>query len=110
MRGDQNMGSFTAREATEFFRSYEVKCDEELVQEWLNHTSNEQISAPVTEEHVWAFTDWWMRQSTAYEDGIDDKTKIERLITENQRLKKENNTLRSEKILLEHDLGISPFN
>ncbi len=104
------MGSFTAKEATQFFRLYEVQCDEELVQEWLNHINNGNFNTQVTEDHVWAFNDWLRRQGTAYEDGIDDKTKIERLIEEIQRLEKENGKLREEKLLLEFELGISPFN
>ncbi|MFD1852251.1 hypothetical protein [Oceanobacillus bengalensis] len=103
------MSSFTAKEATKYFRSYEVKCDEALVQEWLNNTNTRQINALVTEKHVWEFTDWWRRKGTAYEEGIDDKTKIERLLIEIQRLEKENDTIRKEKTLLELDLGISPF-
>lgn len=103
------MASFTAKEATQFFRTYELKCDEELVQEWLNQTNNKYHNTSVTEELVWAFTDWWKQQGTACEDGIDDKTKIERLIIEIQRLEEENSKLREEKVFLEMELGISPF-
>src|SRR5690625_1511421 len=103
------MSSFTAREATTFFRSHEVKCDEKLVQEWMKDRHTKHKTREVTEGDLYHFTDWLRWKGTAYEAGIDDKTKIKRLLMEIQRLKEENEKLRNEKTLRELDLGISPF-
>jgi len=103
------MSSFTAKEATKFFHSYEVKCDEKQVQEWMDDPYTKNTGSEVTEEDVWEYTDWSIRKGTAYEEGIDDKTKVKRLLMEVQRLEEENDKLREEKILLELELGISPF-
>lgn len=49
-------------------------------------------------------------QDTVEGQGIDDKTKIDRLRLLVQRLEEENEKLRREKTLLEFELGITPFN
>ncbi|GGK09462.1 hypothetical protein GCM10007063_34930 [Lentibacillus kapialis] len=103
------MRSFTAKEATKFFHSYELKCNENLVQEWMNRKSTKHIGSQVTEDDVWEFTEWWGRKDTAYEEGIDDQTKINRLLEEITRLKKEKSSLEKEKTDLELQLGIMPF-
>lgn len=103
------MNSKMVKEALTLFHSYQVDCDEELVQEWLNDNHTKKIQGSVTEEHVWAFNEWLRLLDTAYEEGIDDKTKIERLTLEIQSLEKENNILRDKNALLERELGISPF-
>lgn len=103
------MRSFTAKEATKFFHSYELKCNENLVQEWMNKKSIKHIGSQVTEDDVWEFTEWWRRKGTAYEEGIDDQTKINRLLEEITRLKKEKSSLEKKKTDLELQLGIMPF-
>lgn len=103
------MGLFTAREAMQFFRSYEIICDEDLVQKWLIEADFVEHRSSVSEEHAWAFNDWLRQQGTSYEKGINDKIKIERLTFEVQQLEKENEKLRNEKLELELRLGISPF-
>lgn len=103
------MHSFTAQEANKFFQSYEVKCDEEVAQEWLDTKNPEDIGTEVTEDDVWKFTEWWMYKGTAYEEGIDDKIKIERLLSEVQRLEEKNDKLENEIVHLELKLGIMPF-
>lgn len=74
--------------------------NEELVQKWLNNAKTKEIHASITEEHVWAFNDWLRKQGTAYEEGIDEKTKIKRLLLEIQQLEKQNKTLHKEKGLV----------
>gem|GEM_PF-3623865 len=103
------MRSFTAKEATKFFHSYEVKCDEKLVQEWLDSKSTEHIGDQVTEDDVWEFTEWWSLKGTAYEEGIDEQTKINRLLEEIIRLKEEISSLKEENTNLEIQMGIMPF-
>lgn len=100
---------FTAREATQFFRSYEITCDEDLVRKWLIEANFVEPHPSISEEHAWAFNDWLRQQGTSYEKGINEKMKIERLIFEVQQLEKENEKLRNEKLELELRLGISPF-
>lgn len=58
---------------------------------------------------VYNFSDWCRVYGTAYEDGIEDQTKIDRLIKEVFTLKKEIETLKAEKAVLEDSLGILPF-
>lgn len=101
--------SFTAKEATKFFHSYELKCDENVVQEWMNKKGTSQIGSQVSEDDVWEFTEWWLRKGTAYEEGIDNETKIDRLLEEIMELKEEISSLKKEKIDLEIQLGVMPF-
>jgi hypothetical protein len=69
----------TAKEATQFFRSHEVKCDEQLVGEWMGTNpvgrALRDSKDGIDEWDMYAFSDWWRVQGTAYEDGIDDQTK-----------------------------------
>lgn len=59
---------------------------------------------------IWNFLDDLRLIGTAYEKGIGDKTKIERLEKEISDLKARIDALSDEKIMLEFELGISPFN
>lgn len=108
-KGMDTMPPFTAKEATAFFRTY-MKCDEKLVQEWLEDKHTIHIGSPiVTEDNLYQFNDWCRLKGTAYEEGIDDQTKIARLLKEIDGLKREITTLEKEKVKLEEQLGIMPF-
>lgn len=48
-------------------------------------------------------------KGTAYEEGIDDQTKIARLLEEVNGLKSEIAVLKKEKEQLEDRLGVTPF-
>lgn len=96
--------------AKKFFRSYGVKCDEKLVEEWLTHNSSSKaLSHNFYEEDLYDFNEWCRWKDTAYEEGIDDKTKIARLLEEINELKCEIVVLKKEKEDLEIQLGVIPF-
>lgn len=96
--------------ATTFFHSYGVKCDYKLVEEWLNSTApNSGLRENFCEDDLYDFNEWCRLKDTAYEEGIDDKTKIERLIEEIHELKSEVARLQNEKVELQHMLRITPF-
>lgn len=103
----------TVKEATLFFRSYEVKCDEKLVGEWMDKCpvgrDLKDSKDEIDEWDMYNFSSWCNVYGTAYEDGIDDQTKIDRLLKENDELKKEIKTLKAEITALEDSLGILPL-
>lgn len=83
------MSAFTAMEITEFFDSYGSMCDEKLVQEWMDDPNTRIINNPICEDDLHRFNDWYRWKGTAYETGINDQTKIARLLEEITKLKKE---------------------
>lgn len=103
----------TVKEANHFFRSYEVKCEEKDVAKWMekNPVGRElrDFKEEIDEWDMYNFTSWWLADGTAYEEGIDDKTKIARLIEEIADLKKENEQLRLENLELISKLDILPY-
>lgn len=105
-----------AEEAIRFFRTYGFRVDEEQVKEWVtesNKIANEagacDHGAPITEEDLHQFNEYWMLKRTAYEEGIDDKTKIVRLLDEVAELGRKISKLETENDKLKLDLGIMPF-
>ena len=99
-------------EAIKFFRSYGIKCEDEdkFVNEWLNsNQTRKDLREPFCEDDLYDFNDWCRWKGTAYEKGIDDQTKIERLLEEISELKSEINALREENNELEARLGINYF-
>jgi len=104
------MSVLAITEVTEFFRSYGIKCDEELVKEWINTTSNkENLSDCVCEDDLYDFNEWCRRKGTAYKERLDNQTKIVRLLEEVKFLQIEVSSLKKEKEELELRLGIEPF-
>lgn len=103
----------TAKEATRFFQIHEVKCDEELVNEWMdkNQVGYDLKSErdAISEWDMYNFSAWHKVRGTAYEEGIDDKTRIERLLEEIADLKSENTKLQQEKYDLLAKLTPLPF-
>lgn len=69
------------------------------------HTPPKQVD----EGDLYAFNDWLTSQGTAYEPGIDDETKIIRLLEEIKDLKEENAKLKDKIYKLENKQGISLF-
>ncbi|MGO4890256.1 hypothetical protein ACJ2A9_21115 [Anaerobacillus sp. MEB173] len=97
-------------ETIQFFRSYGIKSNNELIEEWLKAISNTQaFNLPVSEEDLYEFNEWCRWKGTAYEDGIDDQTKIARLLEEIKDLKNEISKLKNEKANIEDKLGLAPF-
>jgi len=96
--------------AIKFFNSYGVKCDNKLVEEWLkSYSINNGLPEDFCEKDLYAFNEWYLWKDTAYEEGIDEQSKIERLIEEINELKSEVASLKEEKEELQNQLGIPPF-
>jgi len=78
-----------------------------LVEEWLETTPDTKIfNFQVSEDDLYDFNEWCRWKGTAYENGIDDKTKIARLLDEINELKCELSLLKKEKEHLEGKLEI----
>jgi len=104
------MSRIPLTETIKFFRSYGVKCDEKWVEEWLNVTSHTRdVNHQIGEEDLYEFNEWCRWKDTAYEKGLDDQTKIERLLEEIADLKSEISLLKKEKEELENQLGMNIF-
>ncbi|MCR2823892.1 hypothetical protein [Lederbergia panacisoli] len=103
------MGRYTVEEITEFFHSHEVKCQQRDVEEWMESMGALGGDEELTDWDMYHFSDWWRCKGTAYEPGIDDKTKIARLLEEIEDLKREKDKLLDEINTLEQQLDILPF-
>lgn len=104
----------TIQEAVEVLLEHRWDYDVQDVEMWIKQG---KIKATKTKEgitidinDIWNFFDELRLIGTAYEKGIDDTTKIERLEKEISDLKARIKALSDEKIMLELQLGISPFN
>ncbi|MGG1815094.1 hypothetical protein ABDI16_24120, partial [Cytobacillus firmus] len=60
-------------------------------------------------DDLYYFNEWCRWKGTPYEEGIDDQTKIARLLEEINDLQSEVSALKKEKENLELRLGINPF-
>ncbi|KYC92357.1 hypothetical protein B4102_3733 [Heyndrickxia sporothermodurans] len=107
------MTKLTVQEATSLMHSYGMKCDMAKVKQWLNEGELQGIQNngiyTIEEDEVYKFLDAYRWKGTAYEKGIDDKTKINRLLEEIEDLKKQVSVLKEEKANLKGQLGIMPF-
>lgn len=104
------MSVLDAKEAIRFFKSYGFRVDEESVKEWVEDKNQKAEltcgSRPIVEEDLYRYNDWCSVKGTAYEEGIDDRTKIARLLEEVTQLKMEVKNLKSEKQRLKNQLGM----
>ena len=86
------MSVLNAEEAIRFFKSYGFRVDEDSVREWVednNKNANKNSeSRQVVEADLYRYNDWCLVKGTLYEEGIDDKTKIARLLEEYLGLKR----------------------
>lgn len=103
----------TIYETVKLLHNYEIECDEKDVRQWISEgrilaTENNE-NYDISEPDVLDFLIDLSNVGTAYEKGIDDQTKIERLMTEVQSLRQEVEELQYEKMKLENELGILPF-
>jgi predicted RNase H-like nuclease (RuvC/YqgF family) len=107
------MKIMTVHEITNLFHSHGLKCDEQIVKEWITEGKIKGTGkcAPytVSEDDVYTFLYDYRWNGTAYERGIDDQTKIDRLQDEIIDLKKQVEKLQQEKSELQGELGIIPF-
>lgn len=107
------MNTFNLKEVTMLLHSYGFKCDTEMVSRWISEGNIKDTgnggAYEVLEEEVYGFINAYRWEGTAFEEGIDDQTKIERLLEEMEDLKKQIAKLQEEKAELEDQLGIMPF-
>lgn len=93
--------------------SYGIKCDRANVEQWLDEGKLKgKISKEtymIEEEDVYNFLDFYRWEGTAYERGIDDKTKISRLLDEIKYLKQQVDELEEENTKLMSQLDILPY-
>lgn len=111
--GENKMGILYAPETIDFFKSYGFRVDEESVREWVKKNNREEnrineYRLP-NEDDLINYNVWCSLIDTAYEEGIDNETKIERLLEEVFQLRKEIEQLHHEKQLLKELLGINEF-
>jgi predicted RNase H-like nuclease (RuvC/YqgF family) len=107
------MNAFNLKETTALLHSYGFKCDTKMVIHWIREGNLKRLENggeyEVLEEEVYRFIEAYRWEGTAFEEGIDDQTKIERLLEEIADLKGEIVKLQEEKTELEDQLGIMPF-
>jgi hypothetical protein len=78
------MAHLNIEEAIILLRACGRRCDEYKVEQWLNEgklngTESEGIYT-INEEEVYKFLEAYKWEGTAYEKGLDDKTKVSRLL------------------------------
>ena len=106
------MTILTEQEAASLMHSYGIKCNIEIVKQWLDEGklkgSNEGGGQYlIVEDDVYNFLEDYKWEGTAFEKGINQKKQIERLIKENIDLKEELGQLNKEIYELECRLGIN---
>lgn len=113
MRETSEMSVIDVKEAIQFFKSYGFKVDENLVKEWVKDTNKLESPSskirPVVEDDLHRYSDWYFVRGTAYEEGIDDKSKIARLLEEVSLQKRQIVDLEKEKRHLEELVGLNDF-
>ncbi|MGM0838328.1 MAG: hypothetical protein ACQEV7_19520 [Bacillota bacterium] len=80
------MSVYNAEEAIQFFLTYGFRVDEELVNEWVTE-KNRNVSLTgenrqIVEADLYSYNEWCLVKGTAFEEGIDDETRITRLLEE----------------------------
>jgi len=107
------MTHLTEKEATLLMHSYGMKCDVKKVKQWLKEGTLKGIENDgdysIAEDEVYSFLEAYRWEGTAYEEGIDDKTKINRLLEEIANLKQKVSELEKEKEQFKNQLEIMPF-
>lgn len=112
-RRTKQMPELTVQDAAFLMHSYGIKCDMAKVKQWISEGKLKGIQNNgiylTDEDEVYNFLEAYRWEGTAYEKGIDDKTKISRLLEEIADLKKQVSSLQDEKAKLKEQLGIMPF-
>ena len=106
----------TVKEATGFLNEHKITSSEQMVRRWLRQgkikgvpSKNRKIGWRICIKDLIGFIDSLQWEGTAYEEGIDDQTKIERLMKEVTELKAQIKNLETENEKLREQLGIPPF-
>lgn len=100
-------------EAMILLRACGRQCDEHKVEQWLmegklNGTDSEGIYT-VEEEEVYRFLEAYKWEGTAYEKGLDDKTKVSRLLEDISYFRQKIIELENENKELKEKLSISEY-
>ena len=106
------MTTLTIQKAINLLHSYGLLCDQDKVRQWLKEGKiGSKINGTyiINEADIYDFQETLRWEGTAYENGIDDKTKISRLLEEIEQLKRQISDLQEEKEKLDDQLGITPF-
>jgi hypothetical protein len=107
------MKKLTVRETTDLFHSHGLKCDPKIIENWLVEgklmATESGKGYIINEKDAYEFLYDYRWEGTAYERGIDNQTKIERLEKVIKALIEEKQELHEKILDLEIKLGISPF-
>lgn len=113
------MALLTLKEALGIFLEHhitidDVRINEQIVEEWLRGGEIQGVqqsdgSWKINEDEIYRYIYALQWEGTAYEEGIDDKTKIERLYKEIYEQRKQIEKLKQENYELKVRLGVSDF-
>lgn len=107
------MSNLNVKEATLLMHSYGIKCDRHLVEQWLIEGklkgTESEGNYTVEEEEVYEFLEAYQWEGTAYEEGLDDKTKITRLLEDISEFRQRIKELENENRELKEKLPSSEF-
>lgn len=106
----------TIKEAVSVLRSYELHCSEQTLRRWL-HQDRIHGTPPRNRRDGWRIAPTCLvefliecsHEGTALEYGIDDETRIERLMEEVYELRLKNEQLVNEIAELQAKLDVIPF-
>lgn len=106
----------TVKEALGFLNDHHITSSEQMLRRLLRNgrikgipPKNRKSGWRITTGELICYMNSLKWEGTAYEEGIDDKTKIKRLFEEIDELKMRIKELENEKEQLEARLGIPPF-
>jgi hypothetical protein len=103
------MKRLTLEETTSILHSNGIKCNVNQVNKWINTGKIKAGEQGITKEQVEDFLHRYQWEGTAYEPGIDDQTRIARLLEEVKDLRLENKRLKLENEQLKFDSEVIPF-
>jgi hypothetical protein len=89
------------------------RCNKHTVEQWLMHGklkgTESEGSYTVEEEEVYKFLNSYKWEGTAYEKGLDDKTKVSRLLEDLSYFRQKIKELENENRELKEKLSLSEF-
>jgi predicted site-specific integrase-resolvase len=111
------MTRLTLKEALDIFQEHHITIDdirinEQIMEEWLRSGEIQGVQErdggwKVSEDEIYRYIYSLQWEGTAYEEGIDDKTRIDRLYKEVYELRKQIRELQQENYELRVKLGVS---
>ena len=106
----------TVKDACGILNDHHIGCSEQMLRRWLRQgrligtrSENRKEGWKICLRDLHQFMESQQWEGTAYEEGIDDKTKIKRLLEEIQELKLQIQELEMKNDELLNKLGIPPF-